>query len=273
MFLTAKQIPEPSYAGRAVTVIILLTVAVNGLGIVPLLLRSWSALHILMGCALTLLALSLVFHNSRAIHLTLFTLLSLSWARFHLWPESWPFHPLVPLGLYGILVVSIPSLRATFDWLHLGVLDRFILGWVILTGLLSGLALVLWFVWYEPDLTRYLHALPATPLFLLLPIGLGFSLVNALLEEAIYRGLIMQAVEAALGVGLLAILVQALLFGLVHIGGIPKGWTGVGMATLYGLMLGGIRRRAQGLLAPFIAHVFADIVIFSLLILGVKGHL
>ena len=36
---------------------------------------------------------------------------------------------------------------------------------------------------------------------------------------------------------------------------------GVCMATVYGLMLGFIRFKSEGLLAPFLAHIFADLTI------------
>lgn len=37
------------------------------------------------------------------------------------------------------------------------------------------------------------------------------------------------------------------------------------MVFVYGLMLGAIRRRSMGMLAPWLAHVAADIVIFAIL--------
>ena len=42
------------------------------------------------------------------------------------------------------------------------------------------------------------------------------------------------------------------------------------MATVYGLMLGIIRRRSQGIFAPYMTHVFADAVIFVILVLLVR---
>ncbi len=63
-----------------------------------------------------------------------------------------------------------------------------------------------------------------------------------------------------------AVLVQALAFGMLHFNGYPYGVTGVALASVYGLALGALRLRAGGLLAPWIAHVCADAVIFVLIV-------
>ncbi len=65
-------------------------------------------------------------------------------------------------------------------------------------------------------------------------------------------------------------ILQAIPFGLLHLNGTPSGWLGVGMAFVYGLMLGSIKRRSQGMLAPFMTHVFADLTIFSMLVILAK---
>jgi len=47
--------------------------------------------------------------------------------------------------------------------------------------------------------------------------------------------------------------------------GFPSGVLGFFMVLVYGVMLGVIRRRSKGLLAPWVAHVTTDIAIFSIL--------
>ena len=66
--------------------------------------------------------------------------------------------------------------------------------------------------------------------------------------------------------GRTAVLVQAAAFGLLHLSGFPGGAVGVGLAAVYGVMLGVLRRRAGGLLAPYVAHVAADLTVFVLLL-------
>ena len=58
---------------------------------------------------------------------------------------------------------------------------------------------------------------------------------------------------------------QAVAFGALHLLGIPGGWIGVAMAAAYGVMLGWLRRRSQGMLAPYLAHGLADVAIFGIL--------
>jgi membrane protease YdiL (CAAX protease family) len=55
-------------------------------------------------------------------------------------------------------------------------------------------------------------------------------------------------------------------FGVGHLHGFPSGWIGVGLATIYGLMLGVVRLRTGGLLAAWIAHVAADFTIACLIL-------
>ena len=64
----------------------------------------------------------------------------------------------------------------------------------------------------------------------------------------------------------MAIAIQALSFGIAHYGGFPRGALGVAMATSYGLMMGIIRHQSGGLLAPFLSHICADLVIFALVL-------
>jgi hypothetical protein len=47
--------------------------------------------------------------------------------------------------------------------------------------------------------------------------------------------------------------------------GFPRGWIGVGLAGLYGLFMGIIGRRAGGMFAPWLAHVFTDVMIVGMI--------
>jgi len=77
----------------------------------------------------------------------------------------------------------------------------------------------------------------------------------------------MQALDSATGPGFISLFVQAWLFGAMHyLQGFPNGLWGIAMTVTYGVMLGWLRRRSQGMLTPWLAHVFADIVIFIILV-------
>jgi membrane protease YdiL (CAAX protease family) len=118
----------------------------------------------------------------------------------------------------------------------------------------------------------HLSYMPSMPLWLLPLVGIGFAIGNAAMEEFVFRGVIMQAIDSAFGAGWLSVIVQAWLFGVMHfLQGFPNGWWGLAMTFVYGIMLGAIRRRAQGMLAPWLAHVCADMVIFAILAAIVLG--
>ena len=91
-------------------------------------------------------------------------------------------------------------------------------------------------------------------------------MVNAAVEEAIFRGIFLQAFDSALGAGIAAVILQAAVFGLLHFTevGCPKGIAGAAMACAYGLLLGLMRNRARGMVAPWMAHAGADITVFVL---------
>jgi len=87
------------------------------------------------------------------------------------------------------------------------------------------------------------------------------------MEEAVFRGVVMEAVDSALGPGSWSVVLQAAPFAAFHYqAGFPNGTSGLAMTFMYGIMLGVIRRISRGMLAPLIAHILADITIFSILI-------
>lgn len=201
-----------------------------------------------------------------AVHITLFSLLWLSLLLLFPFFRSWPFHLLVPLITYGGIVGAIAFLRRSVTWLHFGHLGHTVRLLVAVTIIISVIALVIWYFAVRPDLNRYLLLLPDLPLWIFPFLAVGFAALNAAMEETIFRGIIMQAAESAMGIGYLSVIMQALSFGALHYrGGIPYGGWGVAMAFIYGIFLGVIRWRSRGLLAPWIAHVAANFAIFMLL--------
>ena len=178
----------------------------------------------------------------------------------------WPFVLLVPLAVYAFLVGAVPQLRRVFSFSVRGRLDRGTVILMIVTVLGSSAALVIWFRLLRPDVSDLRRMIPVMPIWALPLAGLGFAIVNAVLEEYIWRGILWDLLSRAIRWSPLVILLQAGSFGLFHIHGFPRGWIGVGMASLYGVLLGLIRHRARGLGPPIIAHVFADLTIFVILL-------
>jgi len=179
------------------------------------------------------------------------------------------FPVVLALGLlgYAVVVRGVPWLRGTATWARWGSFDATVRFLSIAAWLLAAAALVGWYVLLRPNIADIVKAyVPALPLGLLIAGGLIFSTVNAAVEEGAYRGVFLHALDSSLGPGFAALLLQALAFGAIHIRGFPRGWLGVGLACIYGLLMGVIRRRAGGMFAPWIAHVFTDVVIAGIVL-------
>jgi uncharacterized protein len=144
---------------------------------------------------------------------------------------------------------------------ELWVVGRVPPGPTALAALVTPVPLVAWVVLARPDLQDVLELyVPPIPLVLLLVGALLFTLTNAVLEELIWRGVFHQGLRAVGGVRF-AIGVGALSFGLQHAGGFPRGVVGVALAAGWGVLLGWLRERSGGLLAPILAHLVADATI------------
>jgi membrane protease YdiL (CAAX protease family) len=179
------------------------------------------------------------------------------------------FPVVLAVGLLGYAgaVRGVPWLRGTATWVRWGSFDRDVRLLSAAACLLAAVALLGWYLLLHPNVANIVKVfVPDLPLGLLIAGGLIFSMVNAAVEEAAYRGVILHALDMSLGPGFAALLLQAFAFGAVHIGGFPRGWLGVGLACIYGLFMGFIRRRAGGMFAPWIAHVFTDVVIAGIVV-------
>jgi len=202
-----------------------------------------------------------------AIHVSLFCFLALLPPIIHPLARHWPWPLLLPLLGYLVSVLSIPVLRGSLSWFKPGRIGREVLPLMLIVVAGSALGLLGWYLWFRPDVNLYLDQMPALPAMLIPLAGLGFALLNAMMEEFAFRGLIMQSLDSALGRQAWANGLQALSFGLFHYAdGFPNGIAGVCMTTVYGLLLGFLRSRSRGPLAPVIAHFWADLTIFMILV-------
>ena len=86
-------------------------------------------------------------------------------------------------------------------------------------------------------------------------------------EEAVYRGIVQDALEGVVGSGAASLTLQAAAFATMHFqAGFPRGIAGVGLAFLYGLVLGVLHRRSGGLAVPVVTHTINDLVIVGILL-------
>jgi hypothetical protein len=181
-----------------------------------------------------------------------------------------PQQVLFPIAFtaYFIVVWRVPWLRRASSWLRRGAIHGALLALAAAIVAVAAVALLAWYAIVKPDLADIVRTyVPAQPVAWLAPGAVVVAMLNAAIEEAAYRGILLSALDATLGPGAVSVLLQAIAFGALHLyGGFPRGIVGVFLAFVYGLMLGALRRKAGGLLAPWIAHVLTDIVIFSIVI-------
>ena len=176
--------------------------------------------------------------------------------------RSWPWLWAGPLLVYAGVVAICPPLKASFRGWKFG--NPKPVDWALTAFVAVGScsALAAFQYWVKPDLHYFAIALPGQSLSGLILAGIGFSVVNALLEEIVFRGVIFDAVESQWGAWV-AVIVTAAFFGYGHLRGYPPGPLGAWMAGVYGLFLGWIRVRTGGLGLPVLAHVLADATIFT----------
>ncbi len=179
---------------------------------------------------------------------------------------TWPLPGLVALIPFVALGHRLPAWVGT-GWLRRGRLDPVTVGLVLGLALVAGAALLAWTLLANPDLEPIRKTyLTDAPWWATLLAGFGFSLVNAAVEEALFRGVLFDTLGGLLGHPPAALVGQAIAFGLLHLHGFPSGGTGVALAAVYGLATGLLRQRSGGLLAPFLAHVLTDMVIVAILL-------
>jgi membrane protease YdiL (CAAX protease family) len=172
----------------------------------------------------------------------------------------------------GLLVYAVVVRRVawlpTSSWARRGSVDAGVWLLAAACALAAAVGLSVWFAIWRPDIDDLVAAfVPPVPLWLLIVGGVLFSMVNAAVEEAAFRGVLMHGLDSALGPGVAALALQALAFGALHIEGFPRGAAGVGLAMTYGLMMGIVRRRSGGLLAPWAAHVATDMAIAGIVLM------
>jgi membrane protease YdiL (CAAX protease family) len=260
----------PWRAGEKVTVVASLVL----LGAIPFFpasdrLASFST-H---GWILLLLAVNLVFAllstRWEAAQLALIATLYLGAYCTPFIGTQWPLPLLVVLASYGIVLACVPSARRAARFWRRGSIDRATAAWIIVFTGLATAALFGWIYVMHVDLGRYAHFVPSNvPAWTILAGILPFAMLNAAFEELIWRGILWQSWESAFG-DRSVLLVSSLSFGLAHYRGFPSGASGVMLALVYGLMMGLVRTRSGGLLAPWVAHVFADSVIYGIVAVAV----
>lgn len=179
--------------------------------------------------------------------------------------RRWPWVWLAPFLAYFALVICVPRLRRSVGWLRAGRLSSASVAVTIAVMALTVLALVLFHATAQPDVRGYRAAIPFDALGGVVVAGVVFTIVNATLEELVFRGVLFDALQSQWGMWV-TLAATALLFGLGHLRGYPSGVVGACLAALFGFAMGVLRLWTGGLALPIVAHMAADATIYGILV-------
>lgn len=177
---------------------------------------------------------------------------------------GWPWFLLVPVASYAGVVVLIPDLRRTIPRLSIGKIDHYRLAAALGLCVATSTVLVGYQAFFHPDVSALAAVIPVSAFGSLFVAGVCFSLINAVLEELVFRWVLYETLAAEWGAAV-AVGATALVFGLGHVQGYPPGPPGVLLAGLYGIALGLLRWWTGGLGLPIGCHITADATIFAIL--------
>jgi membrane protease YdiL (CAAX protease family) len=180
---------------------------------------------------------------------------------FRQWPWAW----LVPMVAYVLVVIGVPRLRCPMVWLRTGRLSTSTVGLTVIFMVLTPAVLFGFAIWARPDVSGFRGALPVEALGGPLFAGVIFTVVNATLEELVFRGVLFDALEPQRGTAF-ALVATSVLFGLGHWRGFPAGLLGASLATLFGFVTGGLRWWTGGLALPILVHMAADATIYTIIL-------
>jgi membrane protease YdiL (CAAX protease family) len=172
---------------------------------------------------------------------------------------------LISPAIFVVLVITIPGLKDGLGWLRIGRFSPRLSIAVAVLAAISTATLVGYVLILTPDLTQQpliaSHRFGVVSLFL---VGICIAALNAAVEEGIYRGIVMNALDAALGPGWWSVALQAVAFGTFHFNSTEPGVAGVFLTAMLGLVLGTLRRFGRGMAPNYLLHVVIDIGVWIL---------
>jgi membrane protease YdiL (CAAX protease family) len=182
------------------------------------------------------------------------------------WPSlAWPWYLLLPLLAYAGVVLALPPLQQTAPRITVGRVCGAPLAAATALSAATAAVLVGFHAWARPDVSELATRVPVAEFGNLVLAGICFSVVNAALEEVVFRGVLWDVVAREWNAGM-AVVATAAVFGVGHVGGYPPGPLGAVLAGVYGIALGLLRWWTGGLGLAFGCHVCADATIFGLLL-------
>ncbi len=196
-----------------------------------------------------------------ALHGAVF-LAALLVVRVGLPPQPWPWYLLLPLFAYALVVLAWPRLRRSAPRLAVGRMTGWPLAAAVGISVATSTALLVFHKLAQPDISPLRAKLPLSENLLIA--GIGFSVLNATLEELIFHGLLWEFIAAEWN-SCVALIGTTVVFGLGHVNGYPPGPLGAVLAGVFGFTLGLLRWWTGGLGLAIAVHICADATVFALI--------
>jgi uncharacterized protein len=187
--------PRSSAFGAVLLILLILLFGLYQTHPLPESVQLWVPRLILL-----LLPLSMASRSIYAIHFNVFIVCYYLMRFFPRFP-LYPFSDLTFLLLYVFVVMLIPALRGSVGWLQAGKFDASIWTFVAVTIVVPIIALMLWVHFLSPDLGRYASSVPQFPFWLIVLYAVANAAFNAAIEETVWRGVMLEALDSALGPG------------------------------------------------------------------------
>jgi len=174
---------------------------------------------------------------------------------------------LIPVVLFTLVILFIPKVKSTIGWWHEEVINRKLMLQMLLAIGISGLGMFIYLKMNTSSIDRFIGMLPEGSLIFLIGMGIAYALLNAVVEEYIFRGMIWNALEKIMTNKSLVIFSQAAIFGITHYWGLPGGVSGVVLIFTWSLYLGYIRQKTGGILGVIGLHFGANLLQYFMLFL------
>lgn len=129
---------------------------------------------------------------------------------------------------------------------------------------------VLFTVWIYVDRHNLINPVPAGwPLDALAVVGIGFAVYVAIIEEIMFRSILLERAVAA-GGATLGVLSQGVFYGLMlYVLPAPGGVAGLILGTIYGIVLGFLVKKSDSIYLAIFVHFAVSLVVFiELALLG-----
>lgn len=117
----------------------------------------------------------------------------------------------------------------------------------------------------QPQLPGFLIPSSAADYWIAIPL----VIIVAFSEETMFRGYLMLRLGNITGNARLALVLQGILFGLMHG---YKGAFGMAITVIMGILLGLVYQWRKSLVAPMVMHFLQDIIALVVIPLVIKGH-